>query len=294
LINIKKSRKILLVLLSFSILFTAKNQYAQTLIFSNQIGTFTSAKSFSINSAGYIFISDSTLNEIIKLDTLGNVVKTIGGYGWNDSSFDDPADVFATTLNIYVSDKNNNRIQIFDKDLNFISQFSTQNSTDTRYIFAYPTCSAVSTQGDLFILDSDNRRILKFNSRNEFQTEIGGFDAGSYSLSNPLNFTISSSGKILVVDLPSIVMFDQFGNGIRKIPLPLSPSNINSVFQIISVNNKNKISLFSTSELETGNINPVALNPGNEDDIIDSFVFHKKLYALTKNSISIYKIIETR
>jgi hypothetical protein len=294
LINRKFSRRISIILFFLFCLFTERIVYAQTLIFSHQIGTFTSAKSFSINSAGYIFISDSTLNEIIKLDTLGNIVKTIGGYGWNDSSFDDPADVFATTLNIYVSDKNNNRIQIFDKDLNFISQFSTQNSTDTRYIFAYPTCSAVSTQGDLFILDSDNRRILKFNSRNEFQTEIGGFDAGSYSLSNPRNFTITSSGKILVVDPPSIVMFDQFGNGIKKISLPLSPSNINSVFQIISVNNKNKISLFSSSELETGNINPVALNPGSEDDILDSFVFHKKLYTLTKNSISIYKIIETR
>jgi hypothetical protein len=275
-------------------MFTDRIQYAQTLIFSNQIGTFTSAKSFSINSAGFIFISDSTLNEIIKLDTLGNIVKTIGGYGWNDYSFDNPTDIFANTLNVYVSDKNNNRIQIFDKDLNFISQFSTQNSTDTRYIFAYPTCSAVTTQGDLFILDSDNKRILKFNSRNEFQTEIGGFDAGEYSLSNPLNFTISSSGKLLVVDPPSIIMFDQFGNGLRKIKLPLSPININSVFQIISVNNKNQVSLFTSSELETGNINPVILSPGNEDEILDSFVFNKKLYILTKNSISIYKIIAAR
>jgi len=268
--------------------------FAQTLIKTGEIGSFGGAKSFSINSAGYIFVSDSSMNEIIKLDTTGNVAKRIGGYGWNESSFDNPTDVFVTTLNVYISDKNNNRIQIFDKDLNYISQFSTQNSTDTRYIFAYPTCSAVSTQGDLFILDSDNKRILKFNSRNEFQTEIGGFDAGAYSLLNPINFTISSSGKILVVDPPSIVMFDQFGNGLRKIKLPLSPSNINSSFQIITVNNKSQISLFNTTELETGNINPVALSPGNEDEILDSFVFNKKLYILTKNSISIYKIIEAR
>jgi hypothetical protein len=292
---IKKSSKRLLILLFFiSCFFTVRNHYAQTLLFSNQIGTFTSAKSFSINSAGFIFISDSTLNEIIKLDTLGNIVKTIGGYGWNDYSFDNPTDVFATTLNVYISDKNNNRIQIFDKDLNFISQFSTQNSTDSRFIFAYPTCSAHTNQGDLFILDSDNKRILKFNSRNEFQTEIGGFDAGEYSLSNPLNFTISSSGKLLVVDPPSIIMYDQFGNGLRKIKLPLSPTNINSVFQIISVNNKNQVSLFTSSELETGNINPVVLSPGNEEEILDSFVFNKKLYILTKNSISIYKIIASR
>jgi hypothetical protein len=283
-----------IVLLCLCYFFFSSFLTAQTLIFSNQIGTFNSAKSFSINSAGYIFVSDSSLNEIIKTDTLGNVVKTIGGYGWSESLFDNPADVFATTLNIYVSDKNNNRIQIFDKDLNFISQFSTQNSTDSRYIFAYPTCSGVSTQGDLFILDSDNKRILKFNSRNEFQTEIGGFDAGAYSLTNPINFTITSSGKILVVDPPSIIMFDQFGNGLKKIKLPLSPSNINSVFQYISVNNKSQVSLFTSSEIETGNLFPVVLNPDNENEILDSFVFNMKLYILTKNSISIYKIIEAR
>jgi hypothetical protein len=282
------------VLLCLCYFFFSSFLTAQTLIFSNQIGTFTSAKSFSINSAGYIFVSDSSLNEIIKTDTLGNVVKTIGGYGWSESSFDNPADVFATTLHIYISDKNNNRIQIFDKDLNFISQFSSQNLTDSRYIFAYPTCSGVSTQGDLFILDSDNKRILKFNSRNEFQTEIGGFDAGAYSLTNPINFTITSSGKILVVDPPSIVMFDQFGNGLKKIKLPLSPSNINSVFQYISVNNNSQISLFTSSEIETGNLFPVVLSPDNENEILDSFVFNMKLYILTKNSISIYKIIETR
>jgi len=294
LINKKFSTGILIIFFFIPCLFAYRIQYAQTLIFSNQIGSFTSAKSFSINSAGYIFVSDSSLNEIIKLDTLGNVVKTIGGYGWNDSSFDNPTDVFATTLNVYISDKNNNRIQIFNKDLDYISQFSTQNSSDSRYIFAYPTCSGLSTQGDLFILDSDNKRILKFNARNEFQTEIGGFDAGSYSLSNPLNFTISSSGKLIVVDPPLLVMFDQFGNGIRKIKLNLSPSNINSVFQIITVNNKNQVSIFSSIELETGNINPMVLSPGNEDEILDSFVFHKNLYILTKNSISIYKIIEAR
>ena len=164
--------------LLFLLLINQKTAYGQTFVPSGNIGSFTAAKSFSINSAGFIFVTDTSSNELIKVDTLGKVIKTIGGYGWQESLFDNPVDVFATTLNVYVSDKNNNRVQFFDKDLNFLSQLTTQNTTDSRYIFNYPTCSAVSNQGDLFVLDSDNNRILKFNIRGEFQLTIGSFDAG--------------------------------------------------------------------------------------------------------------------
>jgi len=82
-------------------------------------GKFSNAVSFSINPVGSIYITDADKNEIIKLDTLGNELNRIGGYGWNPAAFDFPADIFAQTLKVYVADKNNNRIQVFDKDLNF-------------------------------------------------------------------------------------------------------------------------------------------------------------------------------
>ncbi len=59
-------------------------------------------------------------NEIVKLDTLNNALKSIGGYGWSNSTFDEPVDIYATDLRVYVTDKNNNRVQVFDKDLNFL------------------------------------------------------------------------------------------------------------------------------------------------------------------------------
>jgi DNA-binding beta-propeller fold protein YncE len=263
---------------------------AQTFIHSGQIGTFNSANSFSINPAGYFFVSDVGSNEIIKLDTLGKVIKSIGGYGWTESSFDNPSDVFANTLTVYVSDKNNNRIQLFDKDLNFLSQFSTQSSNDETKTFRYPTGSAVSTQGDLFILDSDNNRILKYNARGEFQAAIGSYDAGSFSLMTPKQFTISNT-KILVLDSQFLVLFDQFGNGIKKINLAFLPDNINSTFRNVCINNKSQIVFINEANLESGNFIPVSFLSKPEEEIIDALIFNVKLYILTKNSILIYKIV---
>jgi len=276
------------------LLFTSVNYILpQTVIYSGQIGTFNSAKSFSINSLGYIYVSDVSINEIIKLDTLGKVIKSIGGYGWNESSFDNPVDIFSSPLNIYVSDKNNNRIQLFDKDLNFLSYFSTQDSDDDRIKFRYPLSSVVSSQGDIFILDSDNRRILKFNSRWEYQTSIGSYEAGSFALVNPKHFTITSDAKILVVDSKDLILFDQFGNGIKKIRIPFEAENINATFQTICVNDKSQIAYFIYSDLESNNFLPTRFNPKLEDDIEDSFLFNSKLYLLTKKTILIYDIIHS-
>jgi len=265
----------------------------QAVIYSGQIGSFNSAKSFSISSLGYIYVSDVSSNEIIKLDTLGKVIKSIGGYGWKESSFDYPIDVFAAPLNIYVADKNNNRIQLFDKDLNFLSYFSTQNSDDDRIRFRYPLSSAISSQGDIMILDSDNRRILKFNSRWEYQTSIGSYDAGSFALVNPKHFTITNDAKILVVDSENLILFDQFGNGIKKIQLPFEAENISATYSTICVNDKSQISYFVNSYLESNNFNPFIFNPKLEGDIEDSFLYNSKLYLLTKKTILIYKIIQS-
>jgi len=267
---------------------------AQSFVFSGTIGSFTAAKSFSVNSAGYIFVTDTSSNELIKIDTLGNVIKFIGGYGWQESLFDNPADIFATTLNVYISDKNNNRVQLFDKDLNFLSQLAAENITDSRYVFNYPTCSAVSNQGDLFVLDSGNNRILKFNIRGEYQLTLGGFDAGLFSLSNPINFAITRDIKLLVIDPPNIIEFDQFANGIKKIKFPFAPTNINATTQSISVNNKSQIAIFSDSDFEQGGFEPVIFNPNIDTDIMDTFFWGTKLYVLTKSSILIYNYVKSK
>jgi hypothetical protein len=265
--------------------------YPQGLILHTQIGNFSGAKSFSITQSGNVFVSDTVTNELIKMDTLGNVIKTIGGYGWQESAFDDPSDVFATQLNVYVSDKNNNRVQSFDKDLNFISQLTKESINDSRYVFSYPTCSAVSNQGDLFILDSDNKRILKFNLRGEFQNTIGGFDAGAFALSFPINFCITENSQLLVVDQPHIIEFDHFGNGIRKISLPFNPTNINSSIQFVSITDRKNVALLSNSEIELERTNPVILKPEIEDNIMDTCVLKNKLYVLASKTILIYQIV---
>ena len=136
-------KKVTILLFLFSNL-----SYAQSILFRGEIGDFESASAFALTPGGKFFVTDLSRNEIVKVDTLGNLIQSIGGYGWNSSTFDEPIDVFATDLRIYVTDKNNNRIQVFDKDLNYLFLINTNNQVDDRNNFQYPTSCESSIQGE--------------------------------------------------------------------------------------------------------------------------------------------------
>lgn len=270
------------------LLIIAIPNYGQTLIPTGEIGNFSSASSFAINPYGIIFVTDDLKNEIIKLDTLGNVIKSIGGYGWDNSSFDCPTDVFSNVLNVFVADKNNNRIQFFDKDLNFLSQLSTQESGDERYSFRYPTSVAASNQGDLYVLDSDNQRILKFNLRGEFISEFGGIEAGEFRMTNPAKFCLDDNFNLLAIEGNSLFVFDQFGNGKKKVALPFTAKNINSIFNWITIVDGKSALVFSSTLDYSSQIKSIKLDLAEE--VIDACVFKSKLYVLTSTEIFIYQM----
>ncbi len=268
----------------------SSNNFGQNYTLLSDIGDFDSANSFSINQAGILYVTDTGKSEIIKLDTLGNILKKIGGFGWQESSFDYPSDIFGSTLNVYVADQNNDRIQIFDKDLNFLSSIKGNNQ-NSEHSFRYPSCVSVSDQGDLFILDSDNTRILKYNLRGEYLLQIGGFDAGNYSLSNPIKFALTQNGNILVIDNDHLVLFDQFGNGISKTSLDFKPSNVNSTFNGITLTDgKNVFYSDVFSEYQSNSFK--IFTPDSEMIINDAIIFKSKLYILTPSSIQIFLLTE--
>lgn len=275
--------------MSILLLITPLSILSQQLILEREIGQFDTASTLSINPAGFIFVLDTNNNEVIKLDTLGNEIRRTGGYGWDSYSFDSPVDIYTNTLNVYIADKNNDRIQIYDKDLNFLSTFTTNESDNDKIRFRYPTGIAVYSQGDLFIVDSDNSRILKFDLRGEFVNTIGGIESGNYILSNPSKITILQNGILLVVDGVNIVSYDQFGNYINHYKFDSELTNINSLFDKLTITDGKTI-YFRSSNSGT-NIYDKMITLDIDNEVSDAVIFNSKMYVLTKKQIYIYQII---
>lgn len=262
---------------------------AQQLNYLGEYGDFAGAVSFDLDLNRNFFVADIIENTISKLDSVGNEILTVGGYGWQKSSFDEPVSVFTNTLSVYVADKNNDRIQRFDKDLNYLSLYSGDGN-NSNIEFGYPTCIAISNIGNLLFLDSDNNRILKFNLTGEFLLEIGGNDAGNFALSNPKYFSTDSDGNIFVLDNNSIKVFDQYGNGQYSFTLDFNPLKIHILDQNILYVEKERIVLFSLKERRIIYEFSFFLNLDKET-IIDAQVVEKYLFVLTSSRILKYKII---
>jgi hypothetical protein len=276
--------KLLIILL---IILLVEQTFPQKYQFENKIGKFVNASSFYINSAGFIYVSDINTDEITAIDTLGNLVKNIGGFGWRQSAFDNPADIFADALKVYVTDKNNHRIQRFDKNLNFNFQIFTRNSDIEQERFGYPLSAVMSNQGDIFILDSENSRIVKFDIFGNFLQNFGGYDYGNYGLQKPAQLAVSMQNNIYVIDGNQIIIFDHYGNGSGKITGVEDFTSIRIIFEWLTVTDKNKIYTANLRSPEMS-LREVSLEDlGQELEIVSALIFNNKLYVLTKKEILI-------
>lgn len=274
------------------ILFISISAFSQTYHFSSSFGKFRNASSFYINPSGFIYVTDTGSDEVYKLDTLGNLQKEIGGYGWDEDSFDDPVDVFATPLNVYVSDKNNHRIQRFDKDLNFISLLASTDETPLNGQFGYPLGCVTSTQGDMFILDSENKRIIKFDLFGNFVQNFGGYDAGAYMLNSPQKIAITWSNNIFVLDENIIKIFDPFGNGLGSVETEIASKSISIIFSNLTINSEKDIlsADLKIPELKFSKLILEGYPEKNQDDsdIVSALIFNNKLYILSLKEILVY------
>ena len=85
-------------------------------------GRFRQPTDVAFNPAGDIFISDGYINSrIAKADRDGNWIKSWGNRGNNPGEFNTPHNIAADSQGrIYVADRGNRRIQVFDSEGNFL------------------------------------------------------------------------------------------------------------------------------------------------------------------------------
>ena len=280
--------KTIFSILAFLIIISSAAE-SQTFRFSRDIGSFKKASSFYITSAAIIYVTDEGTNEIYKLDTLGNVLKYAGGFGWDEGQFDNPSDVFANPLSVYVCDKNNSRVERFDKDLNYISSLYTRNSDNRDERFGYPVSCALSQQGDLYILDSENKRVVKFDLFGNFSQNFGGYEAGSFALSKPKQLAVSPGNEIYVLDASRTVVFDQYGSSITSIAAGNDFTGIRIIFNNMTLTSHNSV-YYSNLRMPDYGLKKLELSGlKNQGNFINAFIFNKELYVLTSDKILILR-----
>ncbi|CAF1537569.1 unnamed protein product [Adineta ricciae] len=154
-----------------------------------------------------LYCSLHTLHRIVKTQ-LSNSAKsllTVAGADNAGSScyaLDHPKGIFVDyKLNLYVADCGNNRVQVFPHGIyNGITIVGGSLSNETIGLNC-PSGIALDVQNYLFIVDSDNHRIIG-QSRYGFRCLLGCYGQGSHStqLSFPSTLSFDRVGNIFVLD----------------------------------------------------------------------------------------------
>jgi hypothetical protein len=258
------------------------------------IGSFEHATRIVVSTTGSLFIVDAARHSISSLDDINKPQKLFGGYGWTSGSFDTPTGITSDGINIYVADYGNHRIQRFDRNLSYISSLSTRDTSDASSRFGYPLDVGLSEFGDLFILDGENKRVVMFDARGNFQRSFGTIVTGGGTLREPFKLLVGKN-RIYVGEPDRIRVFDYFGHYIQDIGQAIVSQLVGITLQEEKILAASKDSLwwFSSSgeKLESFSIHHL-ISSEPIRDVQDICFGDMKLYILTPHTVLVFKYTE--
>ncbi|MEE4312530.1 MAG: NHL repeat-containing protein [candidate division KSB1 bacterium] len=257
-------------------------------------------QAISIDMTGNLYLADTNNNRIIKFDEQNEPVKVVGGFGWGKEEFDYPLDINAKSgLDIFIADYNNSRIERYDKDLNYISSYYSDESLDEDLQFDYPSGVAISIHGEIVLVDAENERLLKINSFGQPEISFGDYSEGVGRLDNPAQVEIGVNDRIYVSDQNGavVVVYDYFGNyltnigeGLLSRPYGIAVDGYNRIW--VADRDEKAVFAFSSS----GDLllrHPAAEAESQEIiDPKDIAIYRNRAYVLDGNRIHVFEIIQ--
>ena len=192
----------------------------------------------AFDGGGNMFIADSSNNVIRRVDASTKVITTIAGTGTAGYSGDGAAGtnaelnqpahvVFDRTVNLYITDANNERIRKVDAITDEITTvagdgtagFSGDSGPAKNAEFNYPDGVALDTNGNLYIGDARNNRIREVTVANGNIATVAGNGVAGYSGdgSNAANAELDFPSRPYVDPKGNIFIADYQNNRVRKV-----------------------------------------------------------------------------
>jgi tripartite motif-containing protein 71 len=163
---------------------------------------------------GFVYVVDSANFRVQKFDMSGEFIMAWGSFGNGDGQFYFPRGIAVDQNDgsVYVVDMGNHRIQKFDTSTNVLPQLLTKwgGSAEAGHASSplaqeagqlrSPWGVAVDGAGDVYVTDTGNHRIEKFDREGNFISQWGGFGNGDGQFNFPYGITVDTKGSVFVVD----------------------------------------------------------------------------------------------
>ena len=113
-----------------------------------------------------IYVTNYNNNQLIKLNSAGTLITIVGKLGEGNAEFNGPNGLRVSKNNeLYVCDSYNNRVQVFDLNLNFKRSFGKKGTGKGQ--FDFPADINFDSKGNIYVTDIKNHRIQVFTPHRE-------------------------------------------------------------------------------------------------------------------------------
>jgi peptidylamidoglycolate lyase len=147
---------------------------------------------FAPDGSGDFYIADGYQNtRVIKFDKDAHRIKQWGSDGQGPGQFKIQVHDVATGADgkVYVADRGNSRVQVFDKDGKFLDMWP--NVRTPSYIW-------ITKDGHAWVASQQGNRLLEYDLQGHLKTYWGMYGVGLGQFDDPHNFAVDPSGNLYV------------------------------------------------------------------------------------------------
>ncbi|MBL8233320.1 MAG: hypothetical protein JNL98_32790 [Bryobacterales bacterium] len=151
--------------------------------------------SLAFHPNGHFYVSDGYVNSrVVRYKADGEYVQHWGRKGTGDGEFDIAHDITIDRRGrIYVADRTNNRVQIFDENGKFLGKWPNVGQPWGLYY--------VSKEDAIYLCDGQNNRVLKVNLDGQILGTLGSFGKAPGRFDFAHHLSVDSSGSIYVAEI---------------------------------------------------------------------------------------------
>ena len=137
-------------------------------------------------------------SSVHKFSNEGSSLKVVGQKGTQPGQFNHPSLIKVIDDKVYVCDRGNHRVQIFNTELEYINSFGCHGDGDGQ--FNEPNGIAQDRAGKLYVTDTRNNRVQVFDYNGQFLYAFSKKDADSKQLDRPHGIFVSSDQFVYVCE----------------------------------------------------------------------------------------------
>lgn len=173
-----------------------------------EAGQFTSPRGIAVAPDGSLYVVDTGNSRIQHLSAQGEVLQVWGTrYDGEGSAppgqFKEPWDVaVGPDGSVYVADTWNHRVQKFSANGTFITSWGSGILSDPSNLMGFfgPRGITTDSQGDVFITDTGNKRVVYFDANGNPLGQFGEGGSNPGQMDEPVGLAFDPGGNLYVAD----------------------------------------------------------------------------------------------